>query len=151
MLIYKPTDRRAGMLGETTFLGDDAVIGGLATRPLDYNRLCKQTVTIYRKQDAGEGTEYLRMVIRRAFLDYKKTQSVDKTGSKDANSFILVVPGGPQAVFVGDKVYDGIGPEIADREAWASFIPTKVPGLVVVSYADPKKWNGQIVHTEAGG
>ena len=27
MLIYKPTDRRAGMLGETTFLGDDAVIG----------------------------------------------------------------------------------------------------------------------------
>lgn len=116
------------------------------TCPVDYS-LCNQTVTVYHK----DGDDYIRTVYERAFLDYKKTQSVDKTGSKEANSFLLVVPGSSQAVFVGDKVYDGIGPEIADREAWSSFIPTKVPGLVVVSYADPKKWNGQIVHTEAGG
>ncbi len=116
------------------------------TCPVDY-RLCDQTVTVYHK----DGDTYTRTVYNRAFLDYKKTQSVDKTGSKDANSFLLVVPGNSQAVFVGDKVYDGVGPEIADREAWTAFIPTKVPGLVVVSYADPKKWNGNIVHTEAGG
>jgi hypothetical protein len=115
--------------------------------PVNYDVLCKQTVTVYHK----EGEEYTRKVFFKAFLDYKKTQSVDKTGSKEANSFLLVIPSDTQAVFVGDKVYDGIGPEITDKDAWAVFIPAKVPGLVVVSYADPKKWNNEIVHTEAGG
>ncbi len=118
------------------------------TCPVNYS-LCNQTVTVYHKEK--ESDKYTRTVYDKAFLDHKKTQSVDKTGSKEANSFLLVVPGTSQAVFVGDKVYDGIGPEITDREAWAAFIPTKVPGLVVVSYADVKKWNGTIVHTEAGG
>ena len=116
------------------------------TCPVDY-RLCNQTVTVYHKDD----DQYIRTVYDRAFLDHKKTQTVDKTGSKEANSFLLVIPGSSQTVFVGDKVFDGVGPEIADREAWAAFIPAKVPGVVVVSYADPKKWNGNIVHTEAGG
>lgn len=115
--------------------------------PVDY-RMCNQTVTIYHK----DGDTYTRKVIEKgAFLDFKKTQSVDKTGSKEANSFLLVIPGDTQAVFVGDKVLLGTGPEVGTRESWASFIPSKVPGLVVVSYADPKYWNGQIVHTEAGG
>lgn len=114
--------------------------------PVDY-RLCNQTVTVYRKEDEG----YTRTVYRKAFLDFKKTQSVDKTGSKEANSFLLVVPGPSQAVFVGDKVLLGEGPEITTREEWAAFIPAKVSGLVVVSYVDPKYWNGAIVHTEAGG
>lgn len=114
--------------------------------PVSY-KLCNQTVTVYHK----DGDKYIRAVHDRAFLDHKKTQTVDKTGSKEANSFLLVIPGDAQTVFVGDKVYDGIGPEIADREAWAAFVPSKVPGLVVVSYADAKKWNGKIVHTEAGG
>lgn len=115
--------------------------------PVDY-RMCNQTVTIYHK----DGDAYTRKVIEKgAFLDFKKTQSVDKTGSKEANSFLLVIPGDTQAVFVGDKVLLGAGPEVGTREVWASFIPSKVPGLVVVSYADPKYWNGQIVHTEAGG
>ena len=116
------------------------------TCPVDY-RLCNQTVTVYRK----DGDKYLRTVYERAFLDHKKTQSVDKTGSKESNSFLLVIPGDSQTVFVEDKVYDGLGPEIADRETWAAFIPSKVAGLVVVRYADAKKWNGRIVHTEAGG
>lgn len=116
------------------------------TCPVDY-RLCTQTVTVYHKS----GEEYIRTVYDRAFLDHKKTQTVDKTGSKDANSFLLVIPGDTQSVFAGDKVYDGIGPEIVSREDWAAFIPSKVPELVVVSYADPKKWHGKIVHTEAGG
>lgn len=114
--------------------------------PVDY-RLCNQTVTVYRK----DGDTYARTVYEQAFLDFKKTQSVDKTGSKEANSFLLVIPGDTQAVFVGDKVMMGAGPEITTRDEWASFIPSKVPGLVVVSYADPKYWNGQIIHTEAGG
>lgn len=114
--------------------------------PVDY-RLCNQTVTVYHR----DGDIYTRTVHNRAFLDFKKTQSVDKTGSKEANSFLLVIPGDTQAVFVGDKVMIGVGPEIRTRDAWAAFIPSKVHGLVVVSYADPKYWNGKIVHTEAGG
>lgn len=117
------------------------------TNPINYDLLCKQTVTVYRK----EGEEYIRKVYDKAFLDYKKTQTVDKTGSKDANSFLLVIPGSTQAVFTGDRVILGVGPEITNREDWASFIPSKVNGLVVVSYVDPKYWNGELVHTEAGG
>lgn len=130
-----------------TFTGGDRVLFLRNANPLNYDLLCKQTVTVYRK----EGEQYTRKVYDKAFLDHKKTQTVDKTGSKEANSFLLVIPGDVQSVFVGDKVYDGIGPEISDREAWAAFIPAKDPNVVVVSYADPKKWNGSIVHTEAGG
>lgn len=114
--------------------------------PVGY-RLCNQTVTVYRAEDG----KYARTVYDKAFLDFRKTQTVDKTGSKEANSFLLVIPGPKQAVFTGDRVLLGIGPEIKSREEWSAFIPAKVNGLVVVSYVDPKYWNGEIVHTEAGG
>lgn len=130
-----------------TFTGGDRVLFLKKANPINYDLLCRQTVTVYRKE--GEG--YTRTVYPKAFLDFKKTQSVDKTGSKEANSFLLVVPGSSQAVFVGDKVLLGEGPEIANREEWAAFIPSKVSGLVVVSYVDPKYWDGELVHTEAGG
>ena len=117
------------------------------TCPVDY-RLCNQTVTIYH----WDGKEtYTRTVVRDAFLDFKKTQNVDKTGSKEANAFLLVVPDPVVKVAVGDKVLLGEGPEVATREAWAALIPSKVEGLVVVKYVDPKYWRGCIVHTEAGG
>lgn len=118
------------------------------TCPVDY-RLCNQTVTIYH----WDGKEtYTRKVIKEgAFLDFKKNQSVDKTGSKEVNAFLLVVPGPVVAVSVGDKVLLGEGPEVATREEWAALIPSKVDGLVVVKYVDPKYWHGRIVHTEAGG
>lgn len=130
-----------------TFTGGDCLLFLRNTVPINYDLLCRQTVTVYRK----EGDSYTRKVYHRAFLDFKKTQSVDKTGSKEANSFLLVIPGPTQAAFVGDKVLLGEGPEITTREEWAAFIPTKVNGLVVVDYVDPKYWNGQLVHTEAGG
>lgn len=113
----------------------------------DY-RLCNQTVTIYH-WDGGH--VYSRKVIHEAFLDYKKTQNVEKTGSQETSSFLLVIPGSSVPVAVGDKVLMGVGPEVSDRQAWADLIPAKVPGLVVVRYVDPKYWRGCIVHTEAGG
>lgn len=116
------------------------------TCPVDY-RLCNQTVTVYHQ----EGDKYTRAVHKNAYLDFRKTQTVDKTGSREANSFLLIVPGAVQTVFVGDKVLLGEGKEITSRADWAAFIPSKVPGLVVVDYADPKYWAGKIVHTEAGG
>lgn len=118
------------------------------TAPVDY-RLCDQTVTLYHWDGANTYTR--RIIENGAFLDFKKTQNVDKTGSQEANTFLLVIPGGAVPVAVGDKVLAGVGPEIASREAWAAFIPAKVPGLVVVKYVDPKYWRGSIVHTEAGG
>lgn len=116
------------------------------TCPVDY-RLCNQTVTVYHR----EGDIYSRRVFKNAFFDFKKTQNVDKTGSSEVNSFLLVIPCAEQTVFVGDKVLLGEGAEISTRETWAALIPTKVKGLVVVKYADPKYWNGRMVHMEAGG
>ena len=114
--------------------------------PVDY-RLCNQTVTVYHK----DGDSFTQATYNNAFLDFRKNLTVDKTGSRESNSFLLVLPGAVQAVFVGDKVLLGEGPEIATREAWADLVPSKVPGLVVVSYVDPKYWQGRLVHTEAGG
>lgn len=115
--------------------------------PVDY-RLCNQTVTVYHWD--GKDT-YTRTVHKNAFLDFKKTQNVEKTGSKEANSFLLVIPSASVPVAVGDKVLHGEGPKISTREEWTAFIPSKVEGLVVVKYVDPKYWRGAIVHTEAGG
>ena len=111
-------------------------------------RLCNQTVTVYH-WDGGTG--YTRKVISRAFLDHKKTQNVEKTGSSEVNSFLLILPGPVVQVSVGDKIMAGEGPEVTSREDWAALIPSKVPGLVVVKYVDPKYYRGIIVHTEAGG
>ena len=114
--------------------------------PISY-AMCNQTVTVYHK----DGDSIIRTVHSNAFFEHKKTQNVDKTGSREANAFLLVIPGEKQTVFVGDKVLCGTGPNISTREEWASFIPVKVPGLAVVSYADPKYWGDELVHTEASG
>lgn len=113
--------------------------------PLDY-RLCNQTVTVYHK----EGDKVIRTVYSDAFLDFKKTENVDKTGSKEVNSFLLVIPCSEVCVHPEDKVLLGTGEEITAAR-WPSFIPVKVPGLVVVKYVDPKYWSGKLVHVEAGG
>lgn len=115
------------------------------TRP-DYS-LCNQTVTIYHR----EGDSIARAVRSDAFLDFKKVQNVDKTGSHESNSFLLVLPGGAVPVVVGDKVVLGTGPAVTSATTWAELIPVKVPGMVVVKYVDPKYLNGELVHTEAGG
>lgn len=115
--------------------------------PLSY-ALCRQTVTVYH-WDGGQG--YTRRVFRRAFLDFQKTQNVDKTGSREAASFLLVIPCTEPAVFPGDKVLAGEGPPVSTREEWATLIPAKVPGLAVVQYVDPKVWGGRLTHVEAGG
>lgn len=114
--------------------------------PVDYS-LCNQTVTVYHK----DGEAITRTVHDRAFLEFRKTLTTDKTGSKEANAFLLVIAGSEQAAFVGDKVMLGNGPEIATAKEWTAMVPVKVPGLVVVDYVDVKYWRGQIVHTEAGG
>lgn len=116
--------------------------------PVDY-RLCNQTVTLYHWD--GKETITRRVIEKGAFLDFKKNQSISKTGSTEVNSFLLVIPCSESPVAVGDKVLQGEGPELSGRADWSGFIPTKVPGLVVVKYVDPKYWRGRMVHVEAGG
>ncbi len=116
------------------------------TCPVDY-RMCRQTVTVYHK----EGNAFTRTVHKKAFLDFRKNQTVDKTGSKEVNAFLLVIPCDVQTVFVGDKVVLGEGPEVSSQSQWTAMTPTTMPGLCVVKYADPKYWGTQMVHVEAGG
>lgn len=113
---------------------------------IDYEKLCRQTVTVYHR----DGDVISRTVCDRAYLDFRKNRNVDKTGSRESNSFLLVIPGETQAVRLDDKVIAGVGP-VVDADGWAQFIPSKVPGLVVVKYVDPKYWGDVMVHTEAGG
>ena len=118
--------------------------------PVDY-RLCNQTVTVYHPlKDSRGQISSVEAAVCQGFLDFKKVRNVEKTGSSEASAFLLVVPGSLQAVFPGDKVLMGEGQPIS-AEQWKDLIPTKVPGLCVVKYADLKYWNGQPVHTEAGG
>lgn len=114
----------------------------------DRYRLCDQTVTVYHREGADQIT---RTVIGRAFLDNRKNYNVERTGSGEANSFLLVIPGSTVPVAVGDKVMRGEGPEVTTDAQWRELIPTKVPDLVVVRYVDAKYHRGELAHTEAGG
>ena len=108
------------------------------------SRLCDGPVTVYRRLKDGTVE---RTVHPRAFLDFDKVRSVGKTGSEDAMSFLLVVPGEAD-LMPGDKVLDGIGPEEVD---WATLVPAAVPGLCVIRHVDPKRVGGRVCHVEAGG
>lgn len=66
---------------------------------------------------------YTRRVFANAFLDFKKTQNVDKTGSSEVSSFLLVIPGSTVPVEVGDKVLLGEGPKVSTRADWSALIP----------------------------
>ena len=112
--------------------------------PLEY-LLCARTVTIYRKQ----GQTILRKVFDNCFFSWQEQQTVDKLGRRTEKQFLLVMPGYPQQVFPGDRVYDGVGPEVS-AEQWPSFVPALVPELAEASYAEPCYWNGEICHVEAG-
>lgn len=112
----------------------------------DY-RLCDQTVTVYRRNGRDDIS---RTVFDRAFLDIKKVRNVEKTGSDGAMSFLLVIPGNAD-VREDDKAIHGEGPEIGTDAEWQQLVPSKVRGLCVVRWADPKYLGGEVCHIEAGG
>ncbi len=117
--------------------------------PLNY-ALCNQTVTVYRANFDGEFSCTKTVYDKKAFLDFKKVQNVDKTGSKESNSFLLVIRGDAD-LKPKDKVLLGVGENITTREEWTKFIPSNRAGLVVVETVDPKYYNGKICHVEASG
>lgn len=112
--------------------------------PLDYS-LCDRTVTVYRKREDG----ITRLVADGCYYAWQEEQTVDEEGCRRETTFLLVMPGDTQRVFVGDRVFDGVGPEV-DTDGWAAFIPAKVAGLAEVSYVMPCYWDGKLCHVEAG-
>ncbi len=112
--------------------------------PLDYS-LCAQTVTAYRK----EKENIRRQVLDGCYFSRREERTRQVSGVRQEQKFLLIVPGKTQAVFPGDRVLPGIGPQIAPED-WEQFIPVLVEGLVEVSWAEPKFWQGQLCHVEAG-
>ena len=110
--------------------------------PIDYS-LCKQTVTVYRKEKG----KVQRMVVEGCYYVYEDVQLCDVQGKRMERRFLLIMPGACQRVFAGDRIYDGIGPE---HVAWQAFIPAAVPGLTEAAYVRPTWWGGDVCHVEAG-
>lgn len=100
--------------------------------------LCDRTVTLYRK--AERGVE--RLVLPNCY--YRYTDVLEN--GRFQRKFLLVRPGAEE-IRPGDRVLEGIGPEMVD---WDTFLPVNVPGLSQTEYATPNYWLGQLVHWEAG-
>ena len=111
---------------------------------LDY-RFCNRTVTIYRWENGG----VQRCVVDGCYYFWETRQVRDATGTRVDTKFLLVMPGCSQRVFVGDLVFDGVGPYITEED-WHRFLPGQVMGLGQVAYVRPVWWDGQVSHVEAG-
>ena len=112
--------------------------------PVDYS-MCCQTVTVYRKAVR----EISRTVIPGCYLRWQTEAGFDSLGHTLARKFLLIQPGDAQLVFAGDRILEGIGPEI-DGGQWDSFLPEQVEGLGIAEYATAYCWEGRFCHTEAG-
>lgn len=112
--------------------------------PISYH-LCDRTVTIYRLQQ----DTVTRYVADNCYFSYQDQMSADTLGRRVERPFLLIMPGDTQRVFPGDRVYEGIGPEISAQN-WREFIPAKVEKVCEVAYVIPYYWQGTLCHVEAG-
>lgn len=112
--------------------------------PIDYS-VCRDTVTVYRLQE----DKVLRQVVESCFITWEEKFVTDATGTRMGRNFLLILPGDRNEVCLGDRVFDGIGPEITAQQ-WSAFIPACVPGLGQVNFVKPCRWEGEICHIEAG-
>ena len=101
--------------------------------------LFEKTVTVYRRQDG----KIFRQVLEDCYLTCQEHLHREVSGCRRERKFLLIVPGNRQ-ILPGDRIFDGIGPEVT-AEQWTGFIPVKVDGLMEVGYV--KNYPG---HTEAG-
>ena len=110
---------------------------------MDYP-LCEQTVTVYR-QENGQIT---RRVAEGCFYRWEDRCSQDSQGLRFDRKFLLIQPG-EKAIYPGDRIYPGVGPEVTEGD-WAAFTPLNVPGLGVVTYATAYRLHNQVTHYQAG-
>lgn len=107
--------------------------------------LFEQTVTIYQLRK----DRVIMTVAGGAALQMYKEQLWDQEGHRQETRFLLILPGDGIILAPGDRVYDGIGPEIT-AEQWPRFLPALVPKLGQIAYVKPYYWQGVLSHTEAG-
>ena len=107
--------------------------------------MCCQTVTVYRKT----ADSIIRAVLSDCCIQWEDGISYERSGGRQERKFLLIQPGEDQQVFPGDRVLEGIGPEIT-REQWPRFVPELVDGLGEAAYAKAYRWQGRFCHTEAG-
>ncbi len=107
--------------------------------------LCREVVTVYRKNGSG----VFRQLISGCYFENSRVREENGLGFGWENRFLLIVPGETQGVFVGDKVYFGIGPEV-NVEQWAQFCSANYEEVGEVAYATPYFRSGRLCHTEAG-
>lgn len=112
--------------------------------PVDYRAL-EQTVTVYRMADG----QVSRREYGSAYLQMQTQAQWDAQGREEKRKFLLILPGEAVSLSPGDRVYDGIGPEVT-AEQWSRFIPALVEGLGQIQYVKPYFWQGVLCHTEAG-
>ena len=95
--------------------------------------LCCQPVTVYHA--CYNPFRVTRCVIHGAYFERITVRTVDKSGGKSCDEFLLVIPNknarraapalfnGIPGVYVlecGDRIVEGIGEEITTREQWAA-------------------------------
>lgn len=108
---------------------------------MDYS-LCDETVTVYRKTEAG----ILKRVVDGVRLICQTATAAESYGKSRSKKFLLIIPG-DYPLQPGDRVFGGIGPEVTE---WDAFVPAVVEELYEVSFVKPCYWDGELVHWEAG-
>lgn len=105
--------------------------------------LCDRTVTVYRL------TEGLvrRFVLENCFYRFETKLWENEAGLTMDRKCLLVIPGSAFVPQVGDRVFDGVGPE---EISWNEFLPVFVESLSELNYVKPQYWLGKHCHTEAG-
>ena len=111
--------------------------------PYDYD-LCQKTVTLYRLENGVVRRRQLYGV----FYEYHSKEVQDQYGRRQETVSLLVVPGNAD-IRQGDRIYNGIGPDI-DQKQWRHFLPIMIQGLSEVNFVSPIYWEDQLCHIEAG-
>ncbi len=106
--------------------------------------LCRQTVTLYRKTEAGIS----RQVVENCCYTWQDIRRDSSPGTRLERKFRLIMPGSPQRVLPGDRVFPGVGPELTLGQ-WTAFLPVTVPGLSQVRQVKPCFLGECLLHTEA--
>ena len=104
--------------------------------------LCVQTVTLYRLA----GDEVLRIPVENAFYSWQDCLAEGEDGIRFQRKCFLVTP---VEILPGDRVLEGVGPEI-EKSEWTAFLPVNIPTLSEVAYAEPKYFFGKLHHYEGG-
>lgn len=108
--------------------------------------LFRQTVTLYH----WDGQAVKRTVLSGVAFQKGCSSQEQTQGQVYGKSFRLYVPGTVTMLQPGDRVMEGIGPQVESHQ-WSGFIPATVRDLYTVTWVKPYSLLGQAHHTEAGG